>query len=145
MLVDGDTVVCDSTVILEYLEETHPEPPLLPATPAGRARARSFETFADQAIFPRIWDLIEEVFYPPPPEGRDPRRAEAARDRLAALHRVLDEALAGREYLADAFGIGDIGCFVMLSAGLTLGSVPDPALGNLGARLARCRHWVAPT
>ena len=30
-----------SLAIIEYLEETHPEPPLLPADPAGRARVRS--------------------------------------------------------------------------------------------------------
>lgn len=40
-LVDGDVAIGQSLAILEYLEETHPEPPLLPADPAGRARVRS--------------------------------------------------------------------------------------------------------
>ena len=40
-LVDGDTVLTQSMAILEYLDETHPEPPLLPSDPAGRARVRS--------------------------------------------------------------------------------------------------------
>ncbi len=40
-LVDGDTVLTQSMAILEYLDETHPEPPLLPAGPADRARVRS--------------------------------------------------------------------------------------------------------
>ncbi len=40
-LVDGDTVLTQSMAILEYLDETHPEPPLLPADPVGRARVRS--------------------------------------------------------------------------------------------------------
>jgi len=39
-LVDGDAVVGQSLAICEYLEETHPEPPLLPKDPAGRARVR---------------------------------------------------------------------------------------------------------
>ncbi len=30
-----------SLAIIEYLDETHPEPPLLPSDPAGRARVRS--------------------------------------------------------------------------------------------------------
>jgi maleylpyruvate isomerase len=40
-LIDGDTVVTQSLAIIEYLDETHPEPPLLPSTPAGRARVRA--------------------------------------------------------------------------------------------------------
>ncbi len=38
--VDG-TILSQSLAILEYLDETHPLPPLLPASPLGRARVRS--------------------------------------------------------------------------------------------------------
>lgn len=38
----GDRVVAQSTAILEYLEETHPQRPLLPAHPWARAEARAF-------------------------------------------------------------------------------------------------------
>ncbi|MDQ6627820.1 MAG: maleylacetoacetate isomerase [Pseudomonadota bacterium] len=37
----GETVLTQSLAILEYLEETHPEPPLLPDDALGRARVRS--------------------------------------------------------------------------------------------------------
>jgi len=41
-LVDGDLVLTQSLAICEYLDETHPEPPLLPVgDPAGRARVRA--------------------------------------------------------------------------------------------------------
>ncbi len=40
-LVDGDLAIGQSMAILEYLEETHPEPALLPTDPAGRARVRA--------------------------------------------------------------------------------------------------------
>lgn len=39
-LVDADSVLSQSLAILEYLEERYPEPPLLPASPAQRARVR---------------------------------------------------------------------------------------------------------
>jgi maleylacetoacetate isomerase len=39
-LDDGD-VLTQSIAIIEYLDETHPQPPLLPRDPAGRARVRS--------------------------------------------------------------------------------------------------------
>jgi maleylacetoacetate isomerase len=38
--IDG-TVLMQSPAILEYLEETHPEPPLLPRDPVARARVRA--------------------------------------------------------------------------------------------------------
>ncbi|MCP5270377.1 MAG: maleylacetoacetate isomerase [Burkholderiaceae bacterium] len=41
LLKDGDTVLTQSLAILEYLDETHPEPPLLPADPVARARVRA--------------------------------------------------------------------------------------------------------
>jgi len=39
--IDGDDVLTQSLAIIEYLEETHPEPPLLPGTPLDRAFIRS--------------------------------------------------------------------------------------------------------
>ncbi|HUJ75664.1 MAG TPA: maleylacetoacetate isomerase [bacterium] len=39
-LVDGDRVIAQSMAIMEYLEETHPEPPLLPKDPYARAKTR---------------------------------------------------------------------------------------------------------
>lgn len=40
-LVDGDAALGQSLAILEYLDEIHPQKPLLPADPLGRARVRS--------------------------------------------------------------------------------------------------------
>ncbi len=40
-LVDGDgPALFESLAIIEYLDETHPNPPLLPKDPKGRARVR---------------------------------------------------------------------------------------------------------
>ncbi len=41
LLRDGENVLTQSLAIIEYLDETHPQPPLLPATPAERARVRA--------------------------------------------------------------------------------------------------------
>ena len=41
LLRDGDHMLTQSLAIMEYLDETHPEPPLLPKTPAERARVRA--------------------------------------------------------------------------------------------------------
>jgi maleylpyruvate isomerase len=41
VLVDGPETLTQSLAILEYLEETHPHPPLLPKSAAERARVRA--------------------------------------------------------------------------------------------------------
>jgi maleylacetoacetate isomerase/maleylpyruvate isomerase len=41
LLVDGEQSISQSLAIIEYLDETHPEPALLPADAADRARVRS--------------------------------------------------------------------------------------------------------
>jgi maleylacetoacetate isomerase len=41
LLQDGDAVLSQSLAICEYLDETHPEPPLLPRDALGRARVRA--------------------------------------------------------------------------------------------------------
>lgn len=58
-LVDGDTTVFDSTIILEYLEDKWPTPAMLPATPVERARARTLEEICDSQYEAINWGLFE--------------------------------------------------------------------------------------
>ena len=41
LLQDGEHRITQSLAIIEYLDETHPQPPLLPADALGRARVRA--------------------------------------------------------------------------------------------------------
>ena len=59
VLIHGDLVIPDSTVICEYLDDRYPEKPLYPADPALRARARWLEEFADSRLGDvMIWKLF---------------------------------------------------------------------------------------
>ena len=136
VLVDGDVVVYDSTLIFEYLEERHPEPPLYPRGLAERARCRQLEAAADEIFFPQLWQLIDGGFYPnASPEAA--KRVADARRAIASLHGELDKQLTGREHLCDRFSVADIGTFVFVSTAATLGAAPDAAHAHLGAWLAR--------
>ena len=53
-MVDGDLSLFDSTLILEYLEDQHPAPPLYPRDAAERARCRQLEAAADEILFPHV-------------------------------------------------------------------------------------------
>jgi glutathione S-transferase len=47
---DGDRTLADSSVIVAYLEKTHPNPPLYPTDPYDYARALWFEEYADSGL-----------------------------------------------------------------------------------------------
>lgn len=51
-LEDGGRLITQSLAILEYLEETHPQPPLLPPDAPGRARVRSLALLIACEIHP---------------------------------------------------------------------------------------------
>ena len=63
-LIDGDgPILFQSVAIMEYLDETHPDPPLLPKDPRGRARVRALALInaADShpLMVPRVRNFME--------------------------------------------------------------------------------------
>lgn len=60
----GNRLMPDSGAICEYLEETHPTPPLLPATPEGRYEARRLVAWFDDKFYHEVTSKLvgERVF-----------------------------------------------------------------------------------
>ncbi len=97
-LVDRDLVLYDSRVIVEYLDERFPHPPLMPVDPVSRARSRL-------ALF-RIehdwYSLLQEI------ESSDESRAEAARHALRDSLVASSEVFSARPFfLSDEFTLVD--------------------------------------
>lgn len=112
VLVDGDLTLFDSTVILEYLEDAYPAPPLYPRDTAGRARCRLAELEADEIVMPDVRPLMHRS-EPPAPTRRDEEAdARQAEEALRGHWRRLDDRLAGREFFFDALTVADIAMFM---------------------------------
>jgi glutathione S-transferase len=87
-------ILPESSVILEYLEERYPEPPLLPPDPADRALAR-------------VWIFRHDDFTRPYYALR--RGEDGAAQRLDAELGKLDAALTQRAWLGGSeYGLADI-------------------------------------
>lgn len=112
VLIDGDVVLSDSSVIAAYIDETWPDPPLLPVAPAERARARWFEEYADTRlgdVF--IWGLFYPEYVAPNVWGEP---VDAARIERTLTHDVpreldyLERELPADGFIAGGFGLADI-------------------------------------
>jgi glutathione S-transferase len=88
VLLDGATVINDSSVICEYLEEKWPKVPVLPGEPAPRAEARFLDEFADTRLADvALWKIFGRAVVAPAIFG-------AERD-IAAIDRTVAEELPG--------------------------------------------------
>jgi glutathione S-transferase len=83
---DERVTLTDSSVICQYLEDTHPEPALYPLDVAERAQARWLEEYADTRLADvLIWGLFNETMIAPAVWGRAPDPHKIARVRDVEL------------------------------------------------------------
>ena len=130
-LLDGDTAVFDSTIILEYLEDRWPTPALLPKTPAERARVRMIEDICDTYYEAINWAQMEVRAFGRATGALAERLCSRAAEQTAGVNAWLERKLGDRPFFnGEAFGWGDL-AVVPAVAGATLNGNP-PA----GSRLA---------
>jgi len=112
VLVDGDLVLSDSTVICAWLDEAYEGHPLHPATPAERARARWLEEYADTRLGDlTIWGLFYQKFVHPAVWGEpgDAARIESTlSEGLPAALDYLEGEAPAAGYLFGEIGLADI-------------------------------------
>jgi glutathione S-transferase len=143
-LVDEDgTRVFDSTVILEYIEDRWPDPPLLPAAPAGRARIRMLEDVMDTHFEAITWGLSEIEYFGRATGELAERLKARAGEQITDWYRWLTGQLAGRDWFTgDAFGWGDLCVVPFMNGAAGFGYAPSGPLGDWHAR-ANQRESVA--
>lgn len=95
-LVDRDLVLYDSLIIMEYLDERFPHPPLMPVDPVSRARTRMMLHRIDADWYSMLSDLT----------GADRDKAEKARRTLRDDLTMLAPMLVKKPYfMSDEFGL----------------------------------------
>lgn len=142
--LDDGTIISETLVICEYLEDIQPDPVLIGANPVEKANTRMWTRQAEIAItapltdgfrfsdgLPLFKDRIRTV-----PEAADGLKA-IAQDGLGWL----DEQIAGRDFIAgDNFSLADILLVTFLAFGAQVGQNIDPDLKNLTAWFERASN-----
>jgi glutathione S-transferase/RNA polymerase-associated protein len=108
-LIDGDIKIFDSTIILEYIEDKWPTPPLLPASPGERARVRMLEEVMDTHYEPINWGLGEIRAFRRATGALAATIEAGAAEQIQGYFNWLEKQLGDREWFnGDTFGWGDL-------------------------------------
>lgn len=136
VLIDEDVAIFDSTIILEYIEDKWPTPPLLPADAGERARVRMIEDVMDTQVEAINWGLSEVLYF----KRAEGDAAVAILAKAAAqtqnVFSWLEDQLGNRGWFnGDAFGWADLSIIPHINGSASFGNTPPE-----GSRLAA---WAA--
>lgn len=136
VLVDDGFAVFDSTIILEYIEDKWPTPPLMPATPQARARARMIEEALDTHYEAINWGLAEIHFFGRATGELAQRMQSAAATQVSHWHTWLEHQLGSAQFFnGESFGWADLSVVPYINGSAGFGLTPPE-----GSKLA---EWTS--
>lgn len=143
---NGHPPLTQSLAILEFLDETHPAPPLLPSDPHGRARVRSIAAMLAADTHPLITPRVRK--YLAQAGGFDDAQVRAwlvhwfTVGLQAVEKRLIKEPGTGTFCHGDQVGIADI-CLASITATMKAIKIPLPDVPVIAAIVARCEAMEA--
>jgi glutathione S-transferase/RNA polymerase-associated protein len=125
-LIDDGFAIFDSTIILDYIEEKWPTPPMLPPSPRDRARVRMIEDVCDTYYEAINWGLMEVRAWKRV-TGDAARQLESrATEQTAGVFTWLERELGSQEYFNGAsFGYGDLSVYPHVHGSVVWGVGPQ--------------------
>ncbi len=139
VLLHGKHVLYDSTIIIEYLEDSFPEPAMLPKTPLARARSRMIEEICDTHYEAINWGLTEVDHFKRGGPKLAPTLRASGRHDLMMMFQWLERELGNQEWLEGAyFGWADLAALPEVTSSILYGVSPPPD-STLHAWIKRAR------
>lgn len=137
VIIDGETVLYESCVINEYLEEQYPNPPLMPKDHAKRANVRILIDYGLNHLDPPYQKLRMELTKDEKERNRE--TIENAKKDLKNLLQRLEREMGNQPFLAGDFSLLDAAVIPRFLRMEGFGVLPDPSLPNLGKWLQRMK------
>jgi len=107
LLQDGEIVLPETSIIIDYLQAHHPGSiRLIPADADSAREVRLWDRFFDLYVHTPMQKLVSDRLRPE--DSRDPFGVEEARATLETAYAMLDRRMAARKWAAgDAFSMAD--------------------------------------
>lgn len=145
VLEDGDFVLWESHAILVYLASMYPERQLLPGDARGRADVERWMAWLQAHFSPNVGKVMMERVLKKL-SGGTPDEAALAQGTAGfeSMARILDQHLAGREFLCGALTIADfaLGPWAEAAPTCALGYDNYPSIAAWLERVTRLPGWV---
>lgn len=130
--LDDGSHLRESLAIIEYLEELHPDPPMIGRDALERARVRSLERTIDLGVLQRIGRIVHATRSPLPGVAPNPEQAQRERQPLEAILAILDAEIGDRPFAAGPRPtIADCTLYAGLRFGAAFGIEPEGRYPNL--------------
>jgi glutathione S-transferase len=137
VLTDDATVLYESLIINEYLDEKYSNPPLMPKDPAKRAKARILVDYG-MAHFDTPYQRLRMELMKDAKEQNQQVIATAKAELKKLLQRLEDE-IGEQQYLLGDFSLVDADLLPRFTRLEGFGVLPDPSLPRLGKYLERVK------
>lgn len=141
VLIDGDTVLYESRIINEYLEEQYPEPRLMPTDPSKRARIRLLMDYALTELIPPHQKLRQQMLKDE--KERDTAEVESTRRELVEMLQTFEHELGDQPCLAGDFSLLDAAVIPRFLRLAEWDILADPSLPHMGKWLERMKDRPA--
>ena len=137
VLTDDSTVLYESVIINEYLDEKYPDPPLMPKDPAKKAKARILVDYG-MAHFDSPYQKLRTELMKEAKEQSQPI-IDGAKSELRKLLTRFEDELGDQPYLLGDFSLVDADLLPRFTRLEGFGVLPDPSLPRLGGYLERMK------
>lgn len=146
-LIDGDVSVFDSKTILEYIDENWPQKPMLPDSPAERARVRMLADVMDNHYEPNNWAMGEIMSFERATGPLAQTLVKSAKEQCETWFEWLEAELGSRDWFnGDDFGYGDLTVVPYINGSARFGFEPgDNTRLAAWAKRVNEREHVAKT
>lgn len=137
VLVDGDLVLWESAVIIEYLADLFPHTSLMAGSPAERAKIRQIHSYSDNSVGKKLFPYIKQVRDSGNGKATD-ELCQSTTDSWIIIQKTLSDQLGDADFYGAGFSVAECALIPRFTLALAYGLTINNDFLNLKKWFQRC-------